>query len=138
MKKIIILVMAIVLFASNIFIAQDVNAKRITKQGVYTNTQKRVKIKFLSNKIIVKGPLKYGKKLTYIDNKYKKIGKAKRTFRITKNTKYYQSTMYVGKYRKISKKLAKSFMKDISDEPTGLYFSMFVKNRKVYKIIFGI
>ena len=114
-------------------ITQDVSAKRMTKRGVYLGGQKKISIKFTSNRIIIKGPLKYGKKLSLSQRKYKKIGKGKKTFKLAKRVKYYVAS--VG-YSRRSKKDAKGIMKDICEFPGSVYFHLFMKGKKVYKIVF--
>lgn len=120
-------------FAAN---SGDVSAKTMKKRGTYTNTQKKISIKFSSKKIIIKGKMMYGKKLKWFQKKYKNIGKGKKTFRINNNTKYYVSTP--GGNMRLSLREAKNRMKTISGNPGVAYFYIFVKNKWAYKIMFTV
>ena len=114
----------------------NVSAKRITKRGTYSITNKKFKVKFSSNKITIKGLMYYGKKLTTFNKKEKKMGKGKKSFKLSKNIKYFLAVPI--KDEKISKKEAKWRMKTISKNPGVAYFWLFVKNKKVYKVVISV
>ena len=126
--------LVLILVLASVFATQDVNAKRMTKRGVYINTQKKISIKVTSRKIVIKGPMKYGKKRYMDQSKYKKTRKGKKTFILDENVKYYVGD--VG-YSRRSEKDAKAIMKDIGKYPGSVYLRMYMKNKKVYKIIFS-
>ncbi len=140
MKKIIrisVLVCFIISLTIGLFgYSENVSAKTMKKRGTYTNTEKKIKVKFSSNKIMIKGKMMYGKKLKIFQKKYKNIGKGKKTFKINSNTKYYVSNP--AGYERLSLKEAKSRMKTISHYPGVAYFYIFVKNKRAYKIIFTV
>ena len=134
MKRVVAMIIAVVLVVSSVFVTQDVSAKRMTKRGVYLKAEKKISLKVTSKKIVIKGPLKYGKKLSLNQIKYKKLGKGKKTFKLSKKLKYYVSATY---YSRRSKKEGESILKEEAKYSGSIYIYMFMKGKKIYKIVFA-
>ncbi len=133
MKRMIGIVLVLMLATGSICMTQDVNAKRITKKGIYYNTAKNLKVKIKKHKLVFKGKMGYCKKLFGSYNK--KLRKGKKTFKLDKNIKYYVDSP--AGPEKISLKESKYRMRTICKTYIATFY-LYVKNRKVYKILYTV
>ena len=105
------------------------NVKDKDKSGIIS------KVYISKNKMIVKGSMKkaYSKNGMH-SSKAKYCKKKKRTFKLAKNVKFYQSGGMPGEVR-TSKENFVEFCNTLNKQPNGLGFWFVVKNGKVTKVV---